>query len=221
MLPWKTGLLLHQQHHDKSTSSGNSFLCSFFIVELQNYRISWLGKDPQEPSQPCWGWSCVVVALGLVLLAHSSAEEPLHLKESAGDPHHSGLRFPSPSVAAFHPDTLNFLWGCIFPWLSSQPVTHVLCGMVQPLFPCTIQSLWGLCDPLVFPLATGAPVRPRLSVKQPKRSFGGQQVFLVCGTLMDIDCLSCRLSKAINPWIWKSSTPRWSSRASTGCQEAE
>lgn len=34
MLPWKMGLLLHQRHQDQSTSSGNLFLCSFFIMEL-------------------------------------------------------------------------------------------------------------------------------------------------------------------------------------------
>lgn len=122
-------------------------------------------------------------------------------------------------MAGFLPDTI--LWGCSFPWLGLQTVTHVLCVTVQPLFPCIIPCLWGLCNPSTFPLATGAPVGPLLSANQPKPNFGGQQVFLVCGTLRDIDCLSPRLSKPINPWIWKASTPGWSSRPSTGCQEAK
>lgn len=86
MLPWKMGILLHQWHQDQSTSSGNLFLCSFFIMELWNYRVPWVGRDPQEPSKPCRGWSCGVVALGLVLPAHSPAEESGGCKESPGDP---------------------------------------------------------------------------------------------------------------------------------------
>lgn len=72
---------------------------------------------------------------------------------------------------------------------------------VQMGFLCIIQCSWGLCTPLRFPLAAGTPVRPSVSMCQPRNWFEGQRVFLVCRTRMHIDCLSSRLPKQGKPQL--------------------